>query len=682
LFFANSTMPYLPKLITRVLPVLLFSFDIAAAGTPPPLERDIVIYGATSAGIAAAVQATRMGKSTVIVESGGRIGGLTTGGLGQTDIGNKRAIGGISREFYQAIREHYMAPTSWKWQRRLELKVANSRVDDEAWWIFEPSAALKIYEAWIKRDNIEVIKHERLDRKNGAILSPGKNGGRLLGFRTESGREFLGKVFIDASYEGDLMALAGVSYAVGREPNALYGETFNGVQAFNAKTHNLRPGIDPYVKKGDPSSGLLPFLDPSGPGEEGAGDRRVQAYCFRMCLTDHPDNRIPFAKPEGYCESWYELLFRDFEAGLDRVPWGNAPLPNRKTDTNNKYGFSTDFIGQNYDYPEADYQTREGIARSHLLYQQGLVWTLANHPRVPENVRKEAARWGVARDEFVETGGWPEQLYIREARRMIGEMVMTQHHCQGRETVSDSIGMAAYTMDSHSTQRYVDKNGHVRNEGCVEIRGFPPYPVGYGALVPRRSECENLIVPVAMSASHIAYGSIRMEPVFMVFGQSAATAAAFAVDDCVAVQKVNYNKLRARLLRDGQILFLDKNSKTSPGKEVSQRHPFQTEADSLVASVAALQARGFLQDGEYWTKKARSGETCDGAQVALLIMSIVNKRTKAASLDEACDYLHEARVISNPKTWKQNAVQGRTCRGAHVARLIDALDRLTAAEHR
>jgi hypothetical protein len=676
-------MPYFQKLITRALPVLLFSFDIAVIGaadaTPPPIERDIVIYGATSSGIAAAVQAVRMGKSTVIVEPGGRIGGLTTGGLGQTDIGNKRAIGGISREFYQAIREHYMNPASWKWQRPPEFNVAKSRIDDEAWWIFEPGVALKIYEEWVRRDNIEIIKHERLDRKSGAILAPGKDGRRLLGFRTESGREFRGKVFIDATYEGDLMALAGVSYTVGREASALYGETFNGVQTLNAKSHNFRPGIDPYIKKGDPSSGLLPFIDPNGPGEEGAGDRRVQAYCFRMCLTDHPDNRIPIAKPEGYREIWYELLFRDFEAGLDRVPWGNAPLPNRKTDINNKYGFSTDFIGQNYDYPEADYQTREEIFRRHLLYQQGLVWTLANHPRVPENVRKEASRWGVTKDEFLETGGWPGQLYIREARRMIGGMVMTQHHCQGRETVSDSIGMAAYTMDSHSTQRYIDRNGHVRNEGCVEVRGFPPYSVGYGALVPRQIECENLIVPVAMSASHIAYGSIRMEPVFMVFGQSAATAAAFAVDDGVPVQKVNYDKLRARLLRDGQILSVGPNLATGPGKNTSQEHRSQPDADDLVASVAALQARGFVQDDEYWTEKARSGETCDGAKVALLIMTVVNNRTKAASLDEACDYLHKVHAISNPKTWKQNAVRGRTCRGDHVAKLIGALDRLAAS---
>ncbi|MDR0902867.1 MAG: FAD-dependent oxidoreductase [Opitutaceae bacterium] len=538
------------KLAARTLCALLCIPSLAGAATPP-VERDIVIYGATSAGVAAAVQAARMGKSVVVVEPGDRIGGLTTGGLGQTDIGNKRVIGGISREFYRAVREYYNNPAAWKWQRREELKVSSSRVDDGAWWVFEPHVALEIYEDWVRRDNIEIIRRERLDRKNGVI----KDGRRLAGLRAESGREFRGKMFIDATYEGDLMAAAGVSHTVGREAGSLYKETLNGVRTLQAKSHQFAPGVDPYIRKGDPSSGLLPFIDPNGPGEEGAGDRRVQAYCFRMCLTDHPDNRIPFAKPDGYREDWYELLLRNFEAGATKDwVWINSPMPNRKTDTNNRGGFSTDFIGQNYDYPEADYKTREEITRRHLLYQQGLMWTLANHPRVPAGIRGMVSKWGMTRDEFAGGGGWQGQLYVREARRMTGALVMTQHHCQGRETAGDPIGMAAYTMDSHHTQRHVDKNGHVRNEGDVQVGKFPPYPVGYGAIVPREAECENLIVPVCVSASHIAYGSIRMEPVFMVFGQSAATAAALAIDDGLPVQKINYGKLRARLLRDGQIL--------------------------------------------------------------------------------------------------------------------------------
>ncbi|MCL1888853.1 MAG: FAD-dependent oxidoreductase, partial [Kiritimatiellaeota bacterium] len=519
----------------------LCALNAQTAPEAQSIRRDIVIYGASSAGIAAAVQAVRMGKSVVIVEPGNRIGGLTTGGLGQTDIGNKQAIGGISLEFYKAVRKHYDDPASWKWQAPGSYKSGGQSATaggEAAMWTFEPSAALKIYGDWARRDKIEIIKNERLDRSPKGIV---KNGARIAAFRTGSGREFAGKMFIDATYEGDLMALAGVSHTVGREPNTLHKETLNGVQTRNSKNHQFFPAVDPYVRKGDPSSGLLPFIDPDGPGAEGAGDRRVQAYCYRMCLTDHPDNRIPFAKPDGYREDWYELLFRNFEAAPDiatakRWIWINSAMPNRKTDTNNRGALSTDFIGQNYDYPAADYETREQIAARHRLYQQGLMWTLANHPRVPAEIRAMVAPWGMTKDEFTEGGGWQEQLYIREARRMVGALVMTQRHCQGDETVEDPVGLAAYTMDSHNTQRHVDAAGHVRNEGNVEVsRGrdgkrFPPYPVSYRALIPREDECANLLVPVCMSATHIAYGSIRMEPVFMIFGQSAATAAALAID--------------------------------------------------------------------------------------------------------------------------------------------------------
>lgn len=547
-------------LLAGILPSLGTSLALCAQ----PIERDIVIYGATSAGISAAVQAARMGKSAVIIEPGNRIGGLTTGGLGQTDIGNKQVIGGISLEFYKAVRKYYNDPAAWKWQSPADYKSHGqsfTESDEPAQWTFEPSAALAIFEQWVRQYDIEIIKNERLDRKNGAIFENTKTGKRLIGFRTESGREFRGKMFIDATYEGDLLALAGVTYAVGREPNALYDETLNGVQTLNSINHNLRPGIDPHVRKGDPSSGLLPHIDPASPGEDGSGDHRVQAYCFRMCLTDHPGNRIPFARPDGYREDWYELLFRNFEAGETGMPWINSPMPNRKTDTNNRTGFSTDFIGQNYEYPKADYKTREYIIQQHLLYQQGLMWTLAYHPRVPARIREEISKWGITKDEFTATGGWPGQLYIREARRMVGAMVMTQHHCQGSELVEDSIGMAAYTMDSHNTRRYVDASGHVRNEGNVEVakgrdgKRFVPYPVSYRALIPREGECENLLVSVCISASHIAYGSIRMEPVFMIFGQSAATAAALAIDDGVPVQSINYARLRVRLLKDSQVLF-------------------------------------------------------------------------------------------------------------------------------
>ncbi len=508
---------------------------------------DVVIYGGTSAGVIAAVQASRLGKSVVLIEPGHRLGGLSSGGLGETDIGNKQAIGGLAREFYRRVGRHYADSSAWKWQKRHEYARPSS--EDEM-WTFEPSVALAIFNEWVREAKIRVVFAERMDRANGVT----KKGSRIRSIGMESGRRFQGRMFIDATYEGDLMAAAGVSYTVGREPNRTYGETLNGIQTKQTVHHNFVDGVDPYVRKGDPASGLLPFIDADGPGVEGEGDARVQAYCFRMCLTDHPDNRIAFAKPPGYVELEYELLLRNFEAGEAGMPWINSPMPNRKTDTNNRTAFSTDYIGQNYGYPDGDYQTRQRIVAEHRRYQQGLMWTLANHPRVPEAIRSEVARWGMCKDEFVEGHGWQEQLYIREARRMIGAYVMTQHNCQGRQTVEDAVGLAAYTMDSHNTQRYMDAQGFVRNEGDVEIGGFPPYPISYRAITPRLKEAENLLVPVALSASHIAYGSIRMEPVFMILGQSAASAAAIAIDERVAVQEVPYPELRARLLADGQVL--------------------------------------------------------------------------------------------------------------------------------
>lgn len=516
--------------------------------------HDLVIYGGTSAGVAAAVQAKRMGRTVVVVEPSRRVGGLTTGGLGATDIGNKAAIGGISREFYGAVKKHYDRPDAWTWQTREEFRRADQRTaaGDDAMWTFEPSVALKIYEGWIRDLGIEVAYGERLDRRAGVTTTGTPK--RIVALRTESGRTFNGRMFIDATYEGDLMSAAGVSYTVGREANQTYGETLNGAQRAYARHHQFFKGVDPYVRKGDPTSGLLPFIDPQGPGPEGSGDRKIQAYCFRMCITDAPENRIPFAKPAGYDERSYELLLRNFEAGEVIVPWINSSMPNRKTDINNRLGFSTDFIGGNYDYPEASYEERARIVERHRAYQQGLLWTLSHNPRVPDHVRREVSRWGMTKDEFTEGGGWQEQLYVREARRMVGDYVMTQANCEGRRVADDGVALAAYTMDSHHIQRYVDAEGHVRNEGDVQVGGFSPYPISYRALVPAKRDCANLLVPVCMSASHIAYGSIRMEPVFMVLGQTTATAAIHAIEADVPVQQVDVAKLRARLAADGQVL--------------------------------------------------------------------------------------------------------------------------------
>ena len=514
---------------------------------------DVVVYGGTSGGIAAAIQTRRMGKTVVLIEPTKHVGGLTTGGLGATDIGNKGAIGGISREFYQRVRKHYSDPAAWKFGKQPAGYDSGRRSEvgqEDAMWTFEPSVAEQIYRDMLAEAKVDVIYGERLDLKKGVT----KVEGQIQSIQMESGRKFQGKRFIDATYEGDLLALAGVSYHVGREANSVYGETLNGVQTKNAVKHQLQPGVDPYVKAGDPSSGLLPGVHAGPPGEEGSGDKRVQAYNFRMCLTDVAENRLPITKPEGYSEARYELLLRNFEAGENRAPWNPIRMPNGKTDINNNFGFSTDNIGMNYDFPDGDYALREKIFAEHLQYQQGLLWTLITNPRVPKAIQESVAKWGPCKDEFTETAGWPHQLYVREARRMISDYVMAQSNCQGKRVVDDSVGLAAYTMDSHNVQRYVDEKGHARNEGDVQVGGFPPYGIAYRSIVPKEGECNNLLVPVCLSASHIAYGSIRMEPVFMVLGQSAATAACQSIDDALTVQRVDIKKLQAKLLEDKQIL--------------------------------------------------------------------------------------------------------------------------------
>jgi len=513
---------------------------------------DIVVYGGTSGGVTAAIQASRLGKTVVLIEPTKFLGGLTTGGLGATDIGNKKAIGGMSREFYQRIFKHYSDPTKWTQQTRdayFSAKRHGNDPTEDTMWTFEPHVATKIYDDMIAEAKVPVVFGERLDLKKGIF----KDGARIVKIVMESGRAFEGKVFIDATYEGDVMAKAGVSYHVGREANSLYSETINGLQIAGAKHHQFIKDIDPYVKKGDPSSGLLPGVWPAPEGKDGDGDKRIQAYNFRMCTTDVPENRLDWQKPEGYDETLFELALRNVEAGDMRIQWNPVPMPNRKTDTNNNLAISTDNIGMNYDYPDADYETRAKIWQQHEDYQKGLMWTYAYHPRVPLKIREAFQRLGLAKDEFLDNNYWPRQLYVREARRMVSEYVMSEKNCKREEIVPDSVGMGAYNMDSHNTTRYVTKEGFVRNEGDIQI-GTRPYPISYRSIRPKAEQCTNLLVPVCLAASHIAYGSIRMEPVFMVMGQSAATAAVHAIDQGTTVQAIDYVKLKAQMLKDGQVL--------------------------------------------------------------------------------------------------------------------------------
>ncbi|HEY2252123.1 MAG TPA: FAD-dependent oxidoreductase, partial [Planctomycetaceae bacterium] len=570
------------------------SRGVAAGGQ----SYDIVIYGGTAGGVAAAVQGARMGKSVVLVEPGRHIGGLTSGGLGATDIGNKAAIGGISREFYRRLGEHYANESNWKFQKRDAYKSGRQAGEVEM-WTFEPHVAEAKLRSMLKEASVTVVFEKRLDLVKGVQ----KAAGRITAIVTEDGTVFSGKMFIDATYEGDLLAKAGVTYTVGREPNAKYGETLNGVQTAHAVKHQFMKPVDPFVKPGDPASGLLPGIHAGQPGRDGEEDRRVQAYNFRMCLTDAPENKIPFPKPAGYDPLRYELLLRYIQAGVFDAFCSNLPMPNRKSDCNNCGAFSTDNINMNYDYPEGDYATRQKIFEEHVVYQQGLMWFLANDPRVPEKIRGDIGRWGLCRDEFQETRGWPHQLYVREARRMVGAYVMTQDNCQGRQVAADPVGLAAYTMDSHNTQRYV-KDGKAINEGDVQVGGFPPYPISYRSLVPKQGECDNLLVPVCLSATHIAYGSIRMEPVFMVLGQSAATAAALAIDAQSQVQQVDFKKLQVRLLEDKQVLEwtgpkarAGRDPKKLPGLVVDEVDAVLTGDWTASTAIGGFVGNGYRHDG-------------------------------------------------------------------------------------
>ncbi|MBD9166735.1 MAG: FAD-dependent oxidoreductase [Parabacteroides johnsonii] len=497
-------------------------------------EVDICIYGGTSAGVVAAYSAKKMGKSVLLVEPGKYLGGMTTGGLGATDIGNKYAVTGLARLFYRRIGEHYN-----KFEQ----------------WTFPPSVATATMNRFVKDADLDVLYYRR-------ITDAQVQNKRIKSITLEDSRQpdektlirVKAKQFIDCSYEGDLMAKAGVSYFVGREGNEEQDETLNGVQM--SIWHQFPDGVDPYLKEGDPNSGLCWGIQPNTLEERGSGDKLVQAYNFRLCLTDNKENQRPFEKPGNYDPAKYELLaraIRKMDLHIDNYllfNWGM--MPDNKYDVNNRGPLSTDMIGMNYEYPDGDYVTRERIWQEHVDYTKGLLYFLTHDERVPAELRDQVSRFGWAKDEFVDNDNFPTQLYVREARRLNGEYIMTQKNCQGEETVGDAIGMAAYGMDSHNCQRIVT-NGMVKNEGDVEFHGFPPYPISYKSITPKREECTNLLVPVCVSSTHIAFGSIRMEPVFMVLGQSAAVASALAIDDNTDVQTIDVTKLR-KILKENPYL--------------------------------------------------------------------------------------------------------------------------------
>ncbi|MEO5683217.1 MAG: FAD-dependent oxidoreductase [Chitinophagaceae bacterium] len=514
---------------------------------------DICVYGGSSAGVIAAYTARKMGKSVILVEPGQHLGGLSSGGLGYTDIGNKYAISGLALDFYRRIGQHY-----GKFEQ----------------WIFEPHVAEQTFKGYIQRGAVDVLYTARLK-------SVEKQGPGIVSVTVENSKKpeditnrvIRAKMFIDCSYEGDLMAKAGVSYTTGRESNAVYNETFNGVQIKGK--HQFPDGIDPYKTKGDAASGLLWGISAVPPQPRGSGDKKLQAYNFRICLSSDPANQIAITRPEEYDPAKYELLIRVLEKDPKR-PFNLVLkpdlMPNQKTDINNNGPLSTDMIGMNYEYAEGDYAKREAIQKSHELYIKGLLYFIGHDERVPVHLRTEMMRWGYPKDEYADNGNWSPQMYVREARRMTGAYVMTQANCQGKEVITDGVGMAAYTMDSHNCDRVViTENGvaMVKNEGDVQEGGFPPYPISYRCIVPKENECNNLLVPVCLSASHIAYGSIRMEPVFMVLGQSAAVAASMSIDQKNSLLNVDMAKLQHTLaanpLADGSSgdIFIDNEKKGS-----------------------------------------------------------------------------------------------------------------------
>ena len=514
---------------------ILGIFLAIAGGLCAQQAYDLVVYGGTAGGVTTAVAGARHGLKTVLLEPGRHIGGMVSGGLSGTDVGKIEVIGGMALEFYWRAGRHYQL------DRHLQ----------QLAWMPEPGAAEKIMRDMLAEAKVTLLTGHRLVEKTGVR----KQGARITEITMENGARFTGKIFADCSYEGDLMAQAKVSYTYGREGVSQYGESLAGVQAH---TENHQFAVD--IPARDKNGKLYPEISPDPPGKPGEADKRIQAYNFRVIATKVPANRVAWPKPKGYDPKRFELLaiylnemtkymgrpLTVNEVGLIRV------IPNGKADLNNRGGFSTDYIGKNYDYPEGSYATRARIWQDHIDYQQGLYYFLANDPRVPAALRAEMSEWGLAKDEFTDTANWPNQLYVREARRMVGDFVATQKDLQTELKKADVIGMGSYNSDSHNVQRHVTPEGIVLNEGNMEVP-VKPYQISYRMLTPKAAEAENLLVPVCFSASHVAYSSLRMEPQYMILGHAAGVAAALAVKNGVNVQSIPVGELQKTLLNEGGV---------------------------------------------------------------------------------------------------------------------------------
>jgi hypothetical protein len=542
----SSAAPRVDSLMRNICIAALLAFTVASAASaqPPPATFDVVVYGGTAGGVVTAIAAAREGASVALLEPRDHLGGMVSGGLGWTDFGKKEVIGGYALEFYERAGRKYGAPLQW---------------------YLEPHVAEAIFKEWVAEAGVRVFFRHRLVEKTGVT----KEGTRVVAIRLENGATFRAKVFADATYEGDLMAQAGVSYTFGREGADRYGETLGGVRD-RTPLHQFQVNVPAR----DASGALLPEISDEQVAPPGTADTKLQAYNFRVCMTRREDNRVPFPKPSTYTAERFALLARML-AAMDRIkqqaasepagaerrgdprnrlrqPWSlwdvmkPDPIPNDKTDTNNNGAFSTDYIGGNYAYADGDYATRARIWQAHVDYVQGFLYFLQHDPQVPAALHSAMAPWGLCKDEFTDTGHWPHQLYVREARRMVGEFVVSQKDIQSDLTKPDAIGMGSYNSDSHNIQRIVNAEGFAENEGDMQV-SVTPYQIPYRVILPRRTEVTNLLVPVAFSASHVAYSTLRMEPQYMIIGHAAGVAAKMAIDAGIPVQAVPYAALKAKL---------------------------------------------------------------------------------------------------------------------------------------
>lgn len=554
-----------------IRPIRFFALLLAAIAFPWSVRAevhssDVLVYGASPAGIMAAVAAAREKLSVTILEPTHWIGGMTAGGLSSSDTGNPDTIGGLSQEFFTRCGTHY---------------------DGKEKYHCEPHVYQQVFAEMLKEAGIKVVTDQRLV---GVVK---EKAAQIYSIQTQDRHEWRAKVFVDATYEGDLMATAGVSNMVGRESREAFDEPLAGV--YREKPRGFGSDIMttgcPCVGDKGPHyvHGVPDIMDPRGPDGKlmwgivqsdavaGSADKLTQSYNFRLCVTNKPDNLVPWPKPKHYDPKHYDLLLeliRHYPGIRFSRIVHLGKLINDKYDLNAQGIFSTDYVGGNFDYPTAGEVMRRYIWQDHVNYDQGLFWFLAHDERVPESLRRETQSWGLCRDEFTDNDNWPYALYVREARRMIGEYVMSQRDVQKEIVKPDGIAMGSFIIDSHIVQRLVDAEGHVIDEGAFDAP-TRPYQIPYRSLTPKRKECENLLVPVCCSATHVAYGTLRMEPVYMSMGHASGLAAAMSIREGKPVQDINVADLRKKLLEQKQVLEL---------------------ASSKVTGVAASSLKGIVMD--------------------------------------------------------------------------------------